>query len=416
MEAVERRVSRSSTSSVPTCTHCKVPMNLCHCSKSSCSSCALPSGECSCARAAIRPRTPAACQRCAELELLLKQASQQAAAQQRDVAEARKALAATQQTAQIDREGKAVAVGKAHSLERELVALSQQMQMQAKQQQQQQHAQRPEISEEELKQLRQQLTAATEARTVVEMARRTAVQQLSRVKEEIVEARRHVQDAQEKARLAEEGRLEYIAEVEAAAEKERKMRAALAAAEAERDVLRHDGMAAATLRDQLAAEKAARRAVEEKLKELTPTVVERENAKYEELRSENRMLVAMLAESDDECKRSAARAKRIEALEARVEALLQERGKLVQEAEHAAHVRKLFATVTSRTNEVQQVAQSVIEAVEARKRAVGGGKHGAVGEVNAEGERQALREITPAETGAAGGGSGWGAGGWVATG
>ena len=356
-------------------------MNLCHCSKSCCTSCTLRSGECNCASSGGRPRTAtlSACQRCAEFERLLKKASDQVFTLQKELADARGELAASSHAAQQDREARAVLVGHARTLEGQIAALSQQRQ----------RVQRDEEgSDEEVKQLRQQLGAALEARAALEKGRRTALLQVSKTKEELAEVRLRLQGAEQTARIAEEGRLEYIADLQVAAEKEKTMRAELAAAQAERDVLRHEAQQLEKLRERVAQETAARKVAEDKLKASKPVVVEKENGRYEELRVENRKLQALLAEAQDMCRQSQGRAEMVEKLESRVEVLTQEKMRLGQEAAHAKHVRELFASVTSRTNEVQESAQSVIQAVEASKRARNTVK------ISAEG-RAALSENLP---------------------
>ena len=106
---------------------------------------------------------------------------------------------------------------------------------------------------------------------------------------------------------------------------------------------------------------------------------------------------AQLAEARDEIRQNESRMAAVGTLESRVEVLLQERAALVAEVEHAAHVKQLFATVTCKTNEVQQVANSVIEAVEARKRAQGPSKPApTAGDGAGNGvTRPALRENLP---------------------
>ena len=129
-------------------------------------------------------------------------------------------------------------------------------------------------------------------------------------------------------------------------------------AQLERDALEKEAAEARELRGRLEAAEQARCAAEERLKTVSgqQKVVERENGRYEELLRENRKLEAMLAEAQDMCRQSQVRAEQVDKLEARIEVLNQEKQRLQAEADYAAHVRKLFANVTSKTNEVQQVS------------------------------------------------------------
>mmetsp|Transcript_37405 Transcript_37405/g.93038 ORF Transcript_37405/g.93038 Transcript_37405/m.93038 type:complete len:197 (-) Transcript_37405:20-610(-) len=127
---------------------------------------------------------------------------------------------------------------------------------------------------------------------------------------------------------------------------------------------------ATRLRERLCAEEQARAALEEKLKlvKSEQIVIEREHDKYIELRQANRKLEALLAEAQDRCRRLEPRVEMVETLEERIAALTQQNDSLLAEVEHVKHLRQLFASVTSKTDEVQQAAQDVIQQVEAQKR------------------------------------------------
>ena len=79
----------------------------------------------------------------------------------------------------------------------------------------------------ELQRLRERVAAAEEARSALELGRRTAIMQTSKVKEELAEMRHRLAEAEATARLAEEGRLEYVARINEAEAETKKMRTAM---------------------------------------------------------------------------------------------------------------------------------------------------------------------------------------------
>ena len=90
--------------------------------------------------------------------------------------------------------------------------------------------------------------------------------------------------------------------------------------------------------------------------------------RYEELRSDNNKLQAMLADTQNMLATSQQRAKLVESLQQRVEVLADAKAQLLREANHTAHVRDLFASVKDKTREVQDEAQRVLREVERASR------------------------------------------------
>ena len=238
-------------------------------------------------------------------------------------------------------------------------------------------------------------------------------------REETIELRDRAAAAERRATLADEARLEHVAEAQEHRQSESRLRA-----EAEATAADRDGMAA-----QLETERA--RSLELHAK-LTACVEETERLRrgrederqtviaYEGACAENRRLQAELGELRAELHTATAAAAatqevqqeqqqaddaermRAAALEERVASLEADKARLEHSLAHAEKVRELFQTVSSRTNEVQQAADAVVRQVEASKRqravAASAMSHVATASGGGGGSRDALPRDPAADT------------------
>ena len=225
----------------PTCTNCRVPMDLCHCSKSSCSSCGLAAGTgvCTCLAARRRP-----CQECAEAWRAAQEAAtresdatKQLAARERELADLKKKLADARTSAQSERELRTVE-GQAHKAKL--------LELEGRQ------AEMPSATAERMAELERAAHLAVNMEAAAESKRKSAEQQLSQAREELREMRERTRRAEELVALAQDAERVQTAEAAEAAQTERRLSTQLRAAEAERDALRAEADGAAALRVRLA--------------------------------------------------------------------------------------------------------------------------------------------------------------------
>ena len=329
-------------------------MDLCHCSKSSCSSCGLAAGTgvCVCLAARRRP-----CQECAEAGRAAQEAAKresdatkQLATRERDLADLKKKLADARTSAQSERELRSVE-GQAHKAK--LLELEVEM---------------PLASAERMAELERAAHLAVNMEAAAESKRKSAEKQLSQAKEELREMRERTRRAEELVALAQDAERVQTAEAEEAAQTERRLSAQLRAAQAERDALQAEADGAAALRVRLAESESKHDELQKEVARLGVQLSQQHEHKlsYEGAVAEGRKLRALLDAAKEEAKQSARRA---DEQQSRADALTAERAQLQHALDHAEKVRSLFASVTSRTNQVQEAANEVIASVAARKRA-----------------------------------------------
>jgi len=206
-----------------------------------------------------------------------------------------------------------------------------------------------------------------------------------KTREELIKAKERVFASEAETRLAEESRQAYVAEAAEGAEREKAHCTQLSELQAElkteRDANERTRTELARAIAQLADEAVARASLEKEVAEaseqLRISTKERESAlAYEGACADNRRLQKLLSESEARCREVHGRSQAIQQLEQRIEALTAEQAQLVADkaqllgqVAHLEHLKNLFQTVTSRTHEVQEAANSVMKQVEASKQA-----------------------------------------------
>jgi hypothetical protein len=349
-----------SAAATPSCTNCKVPINLCHCSQSCCSSCSLGVAT-GCACVAPRPPPPKPCTRCLEAEEASKALTKQVAARDRELAEIKKKLAEARATAQSERESRANIEAK-HAKRVEELEAQLGLALSVPQSQ-------PREAELE-RQLAQSRQSCWEAEARAKSSDATCI----KLRDELSDCRLRLVGVEEAERLAAEGRLAYVAEAAEMHAAEAELRAELAEARREasasRDASRAEGDAVhAALRLELLEAETARQEVALELEKLSGA--RNDALAYEGAVAESRRLQGLLRDADAQL---APLRQRVRELEGRVEVLATEKSQLAQSLAHAERVKELFGMVTSRTNQVQEAANEVIEKVAARKRAAAAGR------------------------------------------
>lgn len=379
----------------PACTNCRVPMNLCHCSTSECSECKGTKELCKCISVVTRPPAkptadapppppplPLPCTKCAEVKGQLaacervlagkdKETTKELAQRDKELEKIKAALTESRTQEQREREGRVSDKG---CMAKRIAELEWQLR----------EAQRHVSREAELVRARD---AALQQAVAADARRMSAEANGAKVREELQAVKDCVAASDAAARVAEESRLAHVAEATQASECERTLRAELAATSEKIETLRrqaaeHPGRAGRVERAEALLGEALRgkAALEAELVEAKEQL--KAGAKATELdeleattalaheQAENRRLQALLAEVQAQGRQTdGASASQVAALEKRIETLTAENAQLAHHVKHAEHLRSLFRTVTSRTHEVQEAANSVIKQVEASKQA-----------------------------------------------
>ena len=334
-------------------------MNLCHCSKSSCSACGLPAGSvCEC----LATKKSGPCKVCPENEKALHEmtkresdATKTVAAQQRELTELKKKLADERAKLQSEREAKKAQDA---ALNKMIEELGQKLASGEPSRAVQERM--AELEKAAHRAINMEAASATKCKVVE--------QQLAGCRDELVDLRERTKRAEAVAATANEAQQQHAAEHDAAAKTEKRLRQALAAAEAERDALKAEATGSAGVHARLEEAEAARDDFKGQVAKLAKQLEkDKENAlAYEGAIAESRGLKAKLDEASALARRATALA---DEQQAKADALAAERTQLQTALAHAERVRELFQTVTSRTNQVQDAANEVIASVAARKRA-----------------------------------------------
>lgn len=346
------------------CKNCHVPMNLCHCSKSSCSACSLPAGNvCECLSSkekAVRSGKEKALQEVCEkaLQEMTKResdATKHLTALQRECADVKKRLADERAKTQAEREAKG-AQDKAHratieGLEKRIES-----------------AEPSRAIQERMAELEKATHLAVNMEATSEGKRKASEKQLAAAREEVTELRERTRRAEETAAAANEERQQRAAEYVESTETERQLTSALAAARTEVDDLRAEMRKHASMRTALEESESIRDDLKAEVTRLGKQLAkEKEHTlAYEGAVAENRSLRERLDDAIAKAKHEA----EVAATErGKAAALAAERVQLQASLTHAERVKELFASVTSRTNQVQDAANDVIASVAARRRA-----------------------------------------------
>jgi hypothetical protein len=392
-----RRVFLSAmTKPLPTCANCKVVMNLCHCSSSSCGSCALPrTGEGPCCECVLTKPKP--CKACAEHERAAQEAASGRAeaekklqVREREFTDLRRKLgeAKSAALAERDKRGEEERANreKIEKLQADLLATA--------------AAAQPVTSAERVAELERAAHLAVNMEAAAEAKRKSAEQALAKAREEASELRERTHRAEQRARECDEAERERGAHEHAAADELRDLQRRLEASEGARAKLAAEAEAAGAARAEAAAAHAARAELKEEVTRLKAQVqLHREHSlAYDGAVAEGRKLKGQLEAAHAEAQTQRARAEeeraRAETERARADELAKERVQLESSLAHAEKVRALFASVTSRTNQVQEAANSVIATVEARRKAE---RKGEAEQPRSPAEEGAARERSPAE-------------------
>ena len=336
-------------------------MTLCHCSSSSCSACGLPAEgdeKCACVARAPPPKqqqqqqqqqASAGCSKCAEVERRMQDMESSFAKQLahrdreagREGANVRRQLAEARTETQREREARAKEAS-AHSGVLEAAEAK---------------------AAARIAELERQLALAHA--TAVSEAVRGKKQAEDELKAELAEMRARCAAAEAAAHTANESRLAHVAEAEEARGVEKRLRGDLAAAADASITLRTEladlRAELHTSREQLREAEKAQAALdaERRAQRAAAAKKEADALAYEGAVAEARKLQQHLADALERARKA----------EAERDGLVSERAQLEQSLAHAERVRELFASVTSRTNDVQAAADAVITQVEARKKA-----------------------------------------------
>ena len=345
----------------PACTHCRVPMNLCHCSKSCCSACGLGATT-GCACIARAPPPPKACGKCAEHEKAAEATSKLLNAKDRELAELKKKLADARSSAQSEREARANLEAK-HAMH--VAALEKQLNAALA-------APQSAPREAELERTAAQARKACwEAEARAKSSDATCI----KLRDELAECKLRLVGIEDEGRLAAEMRLAHVAEAAEMHAVEASLRRELEAAQSESSAAREaseaakaEAKSASTRLSETVAELARCQASKAELEAQTARLSQAKESAlaYEGAVAESRRLKALLSDANAASK---ALQSRNAELEGRVEVLTTERSQLAANLAHAERIKELFSQVTSRTNQVQEAANEVIEKVAARKKA-----------------------------------------------
>ena len=357
-------------------------MNLCHCSNSECSVCRGTRQLCKClaVRAAKAVETPVVatpsappppppCTQCEVVKAQITKREKELAKRDKELGGLREQLAQSQAQEQRERDRR---VSDAALQAKRIEALEEQLRS----------AQTRDPRQAELERA---LAAATQQAAAAEAKRGEAETSAARARDDIMGLRTRLADVESALRAAEESRVQYVAEAAEAAAREAALGAEAEAAREELDVLRCAAEpAAAQLRTVLAARDALEADLASSRQRLSHTEAELSRAQdeargaardkemrlaYEGACADNRRLQAQLAEAEGRGREHTGRTAMVDELERQLEALTAQNAALTAQVKHAEHLRSLFHTVTSRTNEVQEAANSVIKQVEASKQA-----------------------------------------------
>jgi hypothetical protein len=357
-----RSVTAPAANCQPTCTNCRVPMNLCHCSKSCCSSCSVARAACCCilarpAKTKVSGLETHACEQCTSAEIRANRQAERAERLEGELTKASKEAAKTSKLLGEARASEQQQREARTALETKLCAIEAHV-----------ATTKASAAREASAELSKQLAAAWAGAAAQEERRRSAEEAEARARSEVRELRDRVADAERRASLAEDQALQYVAEADERDEVERSQSAAVVRATAAAAAARKEALEA------VAEAEASRLKVAKLVERLESAELEAGKAReaalaYEGACAEAKSLRAELLKTRGALSERSAADTRVAELEVRVRELEAEGGQLRSKLAHAERVQELMRTVTSRTNEVQQAAEAVMRQAEAAKAA-----------------------------------------------